>query len=118
LRSPASAIRGAGLREHREARAARVGARTGFLLRRALYLAGGLIILAIALSLAWTQTPLRHYVTRENAAALADAFAGQWWAPLVVILAYTPASFVMFPRWIITTTAVLAFGPWTASCTR
>jgi len=26
--------------------------------------------------------------------------------------AYTPASFIMFPRWIITMTAVLAFGAW------
>jgi phospholipase D1/2 len=29
-----------------------------------------------------------------------------------VMAAYTPASFIMFPRWIITMTAVLAFGPW------
>ena len=29
-----------------------------------------------------------------------------------MIFAYTPASFVMFPRWLITMTAVIAFGPW------
>ena len=51
-------------------------------------------------------------MTRENAAALAQWFAAFWWAPLLVVLAYTPASFIMFPRWIITMTAVIAFGPW------
>ena len=33
------------------------------------------------------------------------------WAPLVVMLAYTPACFVMFPRPLITLFAVIAFGP-------
>ena len=51
-------------------------------------------------------------VTRENDATLADWFAGFWWAPVLVVLAYTPASFIMFPRWLVTMTAVLAFGPW------
>jgi uncharacterized membrane protein YdjX (TVP38/TMEM64 family) len=60
----------------------------------------------------WTKTPLAAVVTRENAAALADRFAGYWWAPLLVVAAYTPASFIMFPRWIITMSAVMAFGPW------
>ena len=45
---------------------------------------------------------------------LAAAFSRFWWAPLVVILAYTPASLVMFPRWLITLMAVAAFGPWAA----
>jgi uncharacterized membrane protein YdjX (TVP38/TMEM64 family) len=35
-----------------------------------------------------------------------------WWAPLALILAYTPASMVMFPRALITLAAVMAFGPW------
>jgi len=43
---------------------------------------------------------------------VAQWFAGHWWAPLLIVIAYTPASFVMFPRWIITMTAVIAFGPW------
>src|SRR5262249_30286631 len=30
----------------------------------------------------------------------------------VLILAYTPASYAMFPRWLITMVAVIAFGPW------
>jgi len=93
-------------------REAPVSAARGFPVRRALYVVGGLIVVAIALMLVWTHTPLKEYVTRENAAALGEVFAEHWWAPLVAILAYTPASFIMFPRWIITMTAVLAFGPW------
>ncbi|HEX7605438.1 MAG TPA: hypothetical protein VF348_01925, partial [Usitatibacter sp.] len=80
-------------------------------MRRFLVLVAALILAAAALALAWTHSPLKDVVTRENAAALAVAFAGYWWAPLAVFLAYTPASFIMFPRWIITMTAVLAFGP-------
>jgi uncharacterized membrane protein YdjX (TVP38/TMEM64 family) len=81
-------------------------------LRRVAYIGGAILVAAIALALVWTHTPLKEVVSRDNAMALAEAFAGQWWAPLVVIAAYTPASFIMFPRWIITMTAVLAFGPW------
>ena len=84
----------------------------GFATRRLLYILGGLVAAAIVLALVWTHTPLKDVVTRDNAARLADWFAGFWWAPLLVVLAYTPASFIMFPRWLITMTAVLAFGPW------
>jgi len=93
------------------AREAPLSAAQRFPVRRALYVVGGLIVVATALTLVWTHTPLNEYVTRENAAALGEFFAEHWWAPLVAILAYTPASFIMFPRWIITMTAVLAFGP-------
>ena len=86
--------------------------RGGFATRRAFYILGGLVAAAIALALIWTHTPLKDVATRENAAALAEWFAGFWWAPALVVLVYTPASFIMFPRWIITMTAVLAFGPW------
>jgi uncharacterized membrane protein YdjX (TVP38/TMEM64 family) len=84
----------------------------GFPLRKALYVLGGVLVAAIILALVWTHTPLAEMVTRDNAAALAERFSGYWWAPLVVVAAYTPASFIMFPRWIITMTAVIAFGPW------
>jgi len=87
-------------------------AKAGFATRRGLYILGGIVAAAAVLALVWTHTPLKDVVTRENAAELADWFAGFWWAPLLVVLAYTPASFIMFPRWIITMTAVLAFGPW------
>ena len=80
--------------------------------RRMAIALGVLVAAAIALALAWTHTPLKEYLTRENAMRISNAVTGLWWAPLVVVLAYTPASFIMFPRWIITMTAVLAFGAW------
>jgi uncharacterized membrane protein YdjX (TVP38/TMEM64 family) len=84
----------------------------GFKARKAIYILGGVIAAAVVLALLWTRTPLADWVTRENASQIADWFSERWWAPLLVVLAYTPASFIMFPRWIITMTAVLAFGPW------
>ena len=73
---------------------------------------GGLVAAAIALALLWKYTPLAEFVSRDNAMRVAEAFQDHWWAPIAVILAYTPASFVMFPRWLITMTAVIAFGPY------
>jgi uncharacterized membrane protein YdjX (TVP38/TMEM64 family) len=91
---------------------ASLSAPPGFPTRRVIHIVGALVIAAIGLALLWTHTPLKEVVTRENAMALADSFADYWWAPLALILAYTPASFIMFPRWLITMTAVIAFGPW------
>ncbi|MGZ5085631.1 MAG: VTT domain-containing protein [Usitatibacter sp.] len=84
----------------------------GFATRRALHILAAVILVALALALVWTHTPLKDVVTRENAAQLASWFSERWWAPALVVIAYTPASFIMFPRWLITMTAVLAFGPW------
>ncbi len=93
-------------------KAAPAGAARGVGVRRVIHVVGAILVAAIMLALLWTHTPLKDMITRDNAAAIADSFSGYWWAPLVVILAYTPASFIMFPRWLITMTAVLAFGPW------
>jgi phospholipase D1/2 len=68
---------------------------------------------AAALTALWRCTPLAEVVTAENTIAMAREFGAQWWAPLVVMLAYTPACFIMFPRPLITLSAVVAFGPWT-----
>src|SRR5262249_34632276 len=65
-------------------------------------IAAVIVIMAIVLALAWTHTPLADYVTRHTALALSQRFAQSRWTPLVVVLAYVPASFIMFPRWIIT----------------
>ncbi len=70
----------------------------------------GLAILA--LTAAWRYTPLAHVVTPENTIAWAKEFADQPWAPWAVMLAFTPACFVMFPRPLITLAGVVAFGPW------
>jgi len=69
-------------------------------------------IVLVGLTLAWRFTPLAELVTADNVTEWAHAFAGQWWAPLVIVLAYTPASVVMFPRPLITLAAVVAFGAW------
>jgi uncharacterized membrane protein YdjX (TVP38/TMEM64 family) len=60
----------------------------------------------------WHFTPVSAYLTAERAAQLAQDFSGRPWAPIVVLLAYTPASIVMFPRPLITLFAVVAFGAW------
>lgn len=72
-----------------------------------------LIALAFAgLSAIWRYTPLREFLTPERVFDWAQTFGQQWWAPLAVMAAYTPACFTMFPRPLITLFAVIAFGPW------
>ena len=72
------------------------------------------ILVAIALALVWRYTPLADIVTPKSVIAYAESLGDYWWAPLAVILSYTPATLVMFPRWLITLAAVAIFGPWAA----
>lgn len=60
----------------------------------------------------WQLTPLSELFDARRIIAWAREFGGIWWAPIVTMLAYTPAAFVMFPRSPITLFAVVAFGPW------
>jgi phospholipase D1/2 len=85
----------------------------GFLPARPAWLKLGLIA-AVFLGLAalWRFTPLAHLVTAESVIDWAHDFASRWWAPIVLIVAYTPACFVMFPRPLLTLAGVVAFGPW------
>jgi phospholipase D1/2 len=70
-----------------------------------------LIVLVVAgLAAAWRYTPLSAYIDADRIVAWADRVGDVPWAPLVVMLAYTPACFVMFPRPLITLFAVIAFG--------
>jgi uncharacterized membrane protein YdjX (TVP38/TMEM64 family) len=72
-----------------------------------------LIALGVAgLAAAWRYTPLSDYVTGERIAGWARAIRETPWAPLIVMAAYTPAAFVMFPRPLLTLLTVIAFGPW------
>lgn len=71
----------------------------------------GAIVIA-GLTAIWQFTPVNQYLTAERVSRLAEDFSGKWWAPIAVLLAYTPASIVMFPRPIITLFAVVAFGAW------
>jgi len=73
---------------------------------------GAAAVAIAALALVWRHTPLAEVFTAENITAWAQDFAGRWWAPLVILFAYTPGSVVMFPRPLITLAAVVAFGPW------
>ena len=76
---------------------------------------GRLALLALGFALlaaAWRFTPLSEIVTAEKVIGWAHTFGSQWWAPLVVMLAYTPACFVMFPRPLITLASVVAFSAW------
>ncbi|HEY6644761.1 VTT domain-containing protein [Povalibacter sp.] len=66
----------------------------------------------IGLTALWQLTPLSELLDAQRIIAWAQAFGGLWWAPIVTILAYTPACLVMFPRAPITLFAVVAFGPW------
>jgi uncharacterized membrane protein YdjX (TVP38/TMEM64 family) len=75
---------------------------------------GVAILVALALALAWRYTPLGDIVTPKSTIAFAESLADYWWAPLALILSYTPATVVMFPRWLITLAAVAIFGPWPA----
>lgn len=76
---------------------------------------GRLALIALGFALlaaAWRFTPLSEIFTAQKVIGWAHAFGSQWWAPLAVMLAYTPACFVMFPRPLITLASVVAFGPW------
>ena len=70
------------------------------------------ILVAGALALAWRYTPLADVVTPKSTIAFAESLADYWWAPIALILSYTPATLIMFPRWLITLAAVAIFGPW------
>ncbi|HYC48639.1 MAG TPA: VTT domain-containing protein [Burkholderiales bacterium] len=69
-------------------------------------------IFVAALAAAWRYTPLSEIVTRENIGEWADAVSETSWAPVIVMVAYIPAAFVLFPRPLLTLLAVVAFGPW------
>ena len=77
-------------------------------LRNVLFVALGLA----GLALTWRFTPLAQIATPQRVTEWARGFGTNWWAPLVVIAAYTPACIVMFPRPLITLGAVIAFGAW------
>lgn len=65
-----------------------------------------------ALAAAWRFTPLAEFATPERITGWAQSLRASAWAPLLVLGAYTPACFIMFPRALITLFAVLVFGPW------
>jgi len=73
---------------------------------------GMIAALVVALTALWRWTPLAHTVSPEAVIGWAKDFGSRWWAPPLLMLLYTPACLVMFPRPLITLAAVIAFGPW------
>jgi uncharacterized membrane protein YdjX (TVP38/TMEM64 family) len=64
------------------------------------------------LTLLWRHTALADIVTPDNVVAWVQGVSENWWAPLVILVAYTPAMVIMFPRPLITRASVVAYGPW------
>jgi phospholipase D1/2 len=70
------------------------------------------VVACAALAAAWRYTPLSEFITAQRIIEWARAVRETRWAPVVVVLIYTPAAFVMFPRPLLTLLTVIAFGPW------
>ena len=70
------------------------------------------VLVIVGLAAAWRFTPISEWLTHERVAGWAKAVRGTWWAPYAVILSYTPAAFILFPRPLLTLFTVVAFGPW------
>jgi phospholipase D1/2 len=71
-----------------------------------------LVVTCVGLAAAWRYTPLSELVTGENVTAWARSVREFPWAPAIVIVAYIPTAFLMFPRPLLTLLTVIAFGPW------
>lgn len=65
-----------------------------------------------ALAAAWRFTRLSELITPAHVAHAARAVRTIGWAPLALVLAYTPAEFLMFPRAVLTLFGSIAFGAW------
>jgi phospholipase D1/2 len=70
------------------------------------------VVLLAALAAAWRYTPLSELITAQRITAWARGVRDVPWAPIALVLAYTPAAVIMFPRPLLTLFTVLAFGPW------
>lgn len=64
----------------------------------------------LALALVWHFAPLVGLTDTQSIAGWVDMFADNGWTAPLLVLAYTPASLVMFPRVLITLTLVLVYG--------
>ena len=71
----------------------------------------GALVFLVLLGAAWRYTPLSDIVTAKKVSHWAREVRGTPWAPVAVALIYTPASFLMFPRPLLTLFTVIAFGP-------
>jgi len=74
-------------------------------------IAAAAIVLA-GLAALWRFSPLADYLTPHRLAEWSRTVRKTPWAPVVLVLAYTPAAFVLFPRPLLTLMSVVAFGAW------
>ncbi|MFC4309581.1 VTT domain-containing protein [Steroidobacter flavus] len=71
----------------------------------------GIALGIVALTALWKFTPLSVYLEGNRIMSWAREAGQNWWVPILTVLAFTPASYVMFPRPLITLFAVVAYGP-------
>lgn len=71
----------------------------------------GIAVALLALTAVWQFTPLAEYLDGNRITGWAREVGKTWWVPIATVLAFTPASYVMFPRPLITLFAVIAYGP-------
>ena len=69
-----------------------------------------ILLAAAALAAVWRWTPLAEIVTAERIIGWTRTVRETWWAPIVLVLAYTPAAFVLLPRPLLTLVSVMTFG--------
>jgi phospholipase D1/2 len=76
----------------------------------------GLLLVAFAaLAAAWRWTPLGAWLEPATLAEMASRLAQHSWAPLIVLLGYVVAGFLVVPVILLIITTVFVFGPWVGS---
>jgi uncharacterized membrane protein YdjX (TVP38/TMEM64 family) len=70
------------------------------------------LAIVLALFLAWRYTPLADLVTAAHVVEWSRAAGRAPGSPVLLILAYIVAAFVMFPRPVLTLLSIIAYGPW------
>ena len=69
-----------------------------------------IVLVCAGLAAVWRFTPLREFASARNILGWTRAVRGQWWAPIVLVGSYIPASFVLLPRPVLTLVVILTFG--------
>lgn len=69
-----------------------------------------IVLVCAALAAVWRFTPLREYASAERILGWTRSVRGRWWAPIVLVASYIPASFILLPRPVLTLVVILTFG--------
>jgi phospholipase D1/2 len=73
---------------------------------------GVLLVAFVALAAAWRWTPLGAWLDFDGLARMARALQNHSWAPVMVLLAYVVAGFLVVPVTLLIIATVLVFGSW------